>query len=82
MKAWILAAVLFFPVDALACATCVGAPWDKTDQGIYWSALFLMGVPVIVAGLIGGWLFYNSRRARDPGGKWGTFVGTEKERKE
>jgi len=81
MKAWILAAVLLFPVDALACATCVGGPWDKTDLGIFWSALFLMGVPVVVAGLIGGWLFYNFRRSRDRG-ETIHFVEMQKERKE
>lgn len=84
MTAWILAALVLFPAEAMACATCVGAPWDKTDQGFYWSTLFLMGVPFVVAGILGGWLFYNSRRTREPGGKWRPvrLVGTEKERNE
>jgi hypothetical protein len=58
MKAW---------RDVLACAFCVGVPWVKADLGFFWSALFLMVVPVAVAGLIGGWLYYASRRGRDGG---------------
>ena len=56
MKAW---------RDVLACATCVGVPWVKADLGFFWSALFLMVVPVAVAGLIGGWLYFAYRRGRD-----------------
>ena len=56
MKAW---------RDVLACAICVGVPWVKADLGFFWSALFLMVVPVAVAGLIGGWLYYAYRRGRD-----------------
>jgi hypothetical protein len=56
MKAW---------RDVLACATCVGVPWIKADLGFFWSALFLMVVPVAVAGLIGGWLYSAYRRGRD-----------------
>lgn len=84
MTAWVLVALLLLPAEALACATCVGAPWQKTDVGFYWSALFLMGVPFAVAGVIGGWLFYHSRRAREPGEKWDwvRFVGTRIARKE
>ena len=56
MKAW---------RDVLACAICVGVPWVKADLGFFWSALFLMVVPVAVAGVIGGWLYYAYRRGRD-----------------
>ena len=56
MKAW---------REVLACATCVGVPWVKADLGFFWSALFLMVVPVAVAGLIGGWLYSAYRRGRD-----------------
>ncbi len=45
MKAW---------RDVLACAICVGVPWAKADLDFFWSALFVMVVPVAVAGLIGG----------------------------
>jgi hypothetical protein len=84
VKAWILAVLVLLPVEALACATCVGAPWDKADHGFYWSTLFLMGVPFVVAGIIGGWLFYHFRRAPAPGGKWEPvrLAGPEKEENE
>jgi hypothetical protein len=54
--------------EILACATCVGAPWDKADAGFFWSALLLMAVPAVVAGLIGGWFYYShaTRRAGGP----------------
>ena len=52
MKAW---------RDVLACAICVGVPWVKADLGFFWSAV----VPVAVAGLIGGRLYYAYRRGRD-----------------
>jgi hypothetical protein len=52
--------------DVLACAICVGVPWVKADLGFFWSALFLMVVPVAVAGLIAGWLHYCAyKRGRD-----------------
>ena len=84
MRAWVLAALVLLPAEALACPTCVGAPWDKADAGFYWSTLFLMGVPLVVAGIIGGWLFFHSRRPQEPRGLRDTIrlVGTEKERKE
>lgn len=40
---------------------------SRPDLGFFWSALFLMVVPVAVAGLIGGWLYYAYRRGRDGG---------------
>lgn len=55
------------PPTALACAACVGAPWDKSDLGFFWSALFLMALPVALAGVVGGWL-YHARSARRAGG--------------
>jgi len=60
MKAW---------RDVLACATCVGVPWVKADLGFFWSALFLMVVPVAVAGLIGAWLCLQARAGRCPHGR-------------
>ena len=49
----------------LACAICVGVPWVKADLGFFWSALFLMVVPVAVAALIAGWLYCAYRCGRD-----------------
>lgn len=45
--------------NVLACLICLSAPWDKADLGFFWSTLFLMAVPLAVAGLIGGWLYYS-----------------------
>ena len=51
--------------DAVACSTCIG--WAKDGSvwsgGFIWSTLFLMGLPFILAGLIGGWVYYLYRRA-------------------
>jgi len=84
VNAWVLIGLVLLPVEVLACATCVGAPWEKGDQGFYWSTLFLMAVPFAIAGIIGGWLFYAFRRAQDPGGQSGPgrLVGTRKESEE
>jgi hypothetical protein len=82
VKALAVGALLLIPTDAFACATCVGFPWSKADHGIYWSALFLMGVPIVIAGLIGGWLYYHFRRA-GPGqdGVMDRFVALNVDRK-
>jgi hypothetical protein len=39
---------------------------DPLSQGIFWSVLLLMAAPFLVAGSIGGWLFYQYRRAQRP----------------
>lgn len=62
MSAWLALLLVLLPAEALACATCVSAPWDRPDWGFFWSALFLMGVPLVAAGSIGGWLYYHSRK--------------------
>ncbi|MBI3030714.1 MAG: hypothetical protein HYY64_14505 [Candidatus Rokubacteria bacterium] len=49
------------PADALGCAVCLSL--TKQDMGFLWSALFLMGLPIALAGLIGGWLYYSHRRS-------------------
>ncbi len=84
MRASIAVALWLVPVDALACLTCVGAPWEKSDYGIFWSTLFLMGLPVLVAGLIGGWLVYQSRRVRGHAPRWAShrFIDIGKESQE
>ena len=50
-----------WPGDALACAVCLSL--TKHDMGFLWSALFLMGLPIAMAGLIPGWLYYSYRRS-------------------
>ena len=63
------------PADALACAVC----WSltKQDMGFLWSALFLMVLPIAMAGVIGGWLYYSYRRSA--GGRAVHLSVTEKE---
>lgn len=51
------------PADAWACAVCISL--TKHDMGFLWSALFLMALPIAMAGVIGGWLYYSYRRSRD-----------------
>ena len=58
---WVLV-VLLLPARALACAVCVDG--TKLDLGFAWSALFLMTVPFVMAGVIGGWLYSAARRTR------------------
>lgn len=50
---------------AQGCAMCrtALAGDDPLSQGIFWSVLLLMSAPFVVAGSIGGWLFYQYRRA-------------------
>jgi hypothetical protein len=63
MRALWLAALLtaLRPSDALACAVCLSL--TKHDMGFLWSALFLIMLPIVMAGLIGGWLYYSYRRS-------------------
>jgi hypothetical protein len=58
---WV-SAVLLLPARALACAVCVDG--TKPDFGFLWSALFLMAVPLVMAGVIGGFFYSAARRAR------------------
>jgi hypothetical protein len=63
-----LLCVHFLSRDALAqgCAMCRTALSgdDPLSQGIFWSVMLLMAAPFLVAGSIGGWLFYRYRRAQ------------------
>ena len=66
------------PADALACAVCLSL--TKHDMGFLWSALFLMGLPIALAGLIGGWLYYSYRRSAGRGrAGYPHLIVTEKE---
>ncbi|OGL03577.1 MAG: hypothetical protein A3I03_15315 [Candidatus Rokubacteria bacterium RIFCSPLOWO2_02_FULL_68_19] len=67
-----------WPGDALACAVCLSL--TKHDMGFLWSALFLMGLPIAMAGLIGGWLYYSYRRSTGRGrAGYSRLIVTEKE---
>jgi hypothetical protein len=50
------------PAVADACSVCFGS--SPEDQGYFWGILFLMAMPFLVAGSVGGWLFYQYRRPR------------------
>lgn len=59
--------VMFFSADTVACPLCAeNLPADeqagKTAQGFYWSILFMMSVPFLLAGGFGGTLWYVSRK--------------------
>lgn len=61
----ILVLALLIPVVAEACPSCKTID-DPIVQGFKWSILFLMAMPYIVAGLIGGgvfYVYYRSHRA-------------------
>ncbi|MBI4589960.1 MAG: hypothetical protein HY725_14090 [Candidatus Rokubacteria bacterium] len=79
---WTLAMVggTLCPADALACAVCISL--TKHDLGFLWSALFLMALPIALAGVIGGWLYYSYRRSggsRHPATAVPHLTVTEKE---
>jgi hypothetical protein len=63
MRAVRLALLLgaLWPRDALACAVCLSL--TKRDMGFLWSALFLIALPIAMAGLIGGWFYYSYWRS-------------------
>ena len=56
---------LLMPAVAEACPSCKTID-DPIVQGFKWSILFLMAMPYIVSGLIGGgvfYVYYRSHRA-------------------
>lgn len=62
----VAAAVVLSPYTAQACSVCGGAAIG-TDPGTGFntSILFLLSMPFLVVGLIGGWLIYMSRSVSD-----------------
>jgi len=38
----------------------------RADLGFHWSTVFLMAMPYVVVGSLGGWLVYKFRRAGRP----------------
>jgi hypothetical protein len=55
--------VLLIPTVVEACPSCKTID-DPIVQGFKWSILFLMAMPYIVSGLIGGGVFYVYRTHR------------------
>lgn len=44
------------------CQTLLSGANDQVTQGMLRSAFFLMAMPFLVFGAIGGWIFYNYRK--------------------
>lgn len=61
----IAAMFLFFPAIAQACAVCVGS--SPADHAYFWAILFLMSMPFLLGGSIGGWLIYTYWRPHGGG---------------
>jgi hypothetical protein len=74
----VVGTVLVSPAVAEACAVCLtGAQNDPTANAFNWSILFLMAIPYAILGSIGGWFFYDYKRATRKGegaGKKAPFV--------
>lgn len=68
LAATVFTALLAVPADLLAqgcamCKTAVGGPDDPLARGLNVSILFLMSMPFLLAGSVGGWFFYMYRRS-------------------
>ena len=59
----VMVLALLIPIVAEACPSCKTID-DPIVQGFKWSILFLMAMPYIVSGLIGGGVFYVYRTHR------------------
>ncbi len=59
-------ALLLLPGAAEACAVCGSGPplpGHRVPHEFFWGTLFLMVMPLAVAGSVGGWLLYVLWRA-------------------
>ena len=60
---WMAAIMLVIPVAAQACPSCVEAlKGSGVGRGFNASILFLLGMPFVLVGSIGGGLFFYLRR--------------------
>jgi hypothetical protein len=69
LAAVLVAGLLTLPGELLAqgcamCKTAVGGPEDPLARGLNVSILFLLSMPFVLAGSVGGWFFYMYRRTR------------------
>ena len=64
----IMALALLMPMLVEACPSCKTID-DPIVQGFKWSILFLMAMPYIVSGLIGGGVFYVYYRTHRAGNR-------------
>jgi hypothetical protein len=44
------------------CRTALGGPEDPLARGLNVSILFLLSMPFVLLGTVGGWFFYMFRR--------------------
>jgi hypothetical protein len=64
------AALAALPTDALAqgCAMCSTYLQGRTDpltSALNTSILFMVSMPYVIVGTVGGWIYFASRRRRD-----------------
>jgi len=63
--ALLIAGWALLPLEARACAVCLG--WTEgqgLNGGFYWSALLLTALPFVVVAVIGAWLTRAARLSR------------------
>ena len=78
--ALLIAGWTLLPLEARACAVCLGwTDGQGLNGGFYWSALLLTALPFVVVGVIGAWVARAAQNAR-PGRKATTASGVRKAR--
>ena len=62
----VLGCSAFWPNASLAqgCAMCATAVGSSEARGMNISILFLMSMPFVLTGSVGGWLWYSYRRSQ------------------
>ena len=46
------------------CQTILPRGDDPLARGLFWSVLILLTAPFVVTGVIGGWVYYHSRKSQ------------------
>lgn len=69
LGAVLFAALLIVPTELLAqgcamCKTAIGGAEDPLARGLNVSILFLVSMPFVLLGSVGGWFYYLYRRSR------------------
>jgi hypothetical protein len=62
----IMLSTLLWSELAQACAMCqtvLPRGEDTLGRGLLWSGLILLTTPFVVTGVIGGWVYYHSRKS-------------------
>ncbi len=53
-----------FAQGCAMCATALGGPEDPLGRGMYVSILFMVSMPFLLVGSVGGWFLFMYRRGR------------------